>query len=287
MNSFKIIEKKIPKQIEIVFCGMCEPFQNPACTDMILYAYKQCHVVSIFTTLAGLSLSNAKRIITHIPINKNRFRFSVHLPSQERMEHIPITRQYIDVLKYLLNTKADITYHYHGKKIHHMLTDIFAKSSYIPEYAQLHNRAGYIHMSNIRSPKRLRGTIGCNCWGHIILPDGTVLLCPNDYKMQYILGDLLTSDYTTIQHNSIVQRIQKGFNNEAMHTLCRYCPDTINKNAIAYYYNTPFSWDKIPLRFKLFLYHYDKPTYGNLKKIKNIITGNPAPKIHDNLWLEY
>lgn len=40
-DDFQLYTERIPPEVEIWFAGMCEPWLNPECTEMILYAHKK------------------------------------------------------------------------------------------------------------------------------------------------------------------------------------------------------------------------------------------------------
>src|SRR5258708_151855 len=51
---FKNCVDKLPSHVNIHFSGMSEPWQNPECTRMLLYAHRQGYKMRVFTTLAGM-----------------------------------------------------------------------------------------------------------------------------------------------------------------------------------------------------------------------------------------
>ena len=53
-ETFKICIDKIPKRLLIIFIGFAEPFLNPECIKMIIYAHNSGHLVRVFSTLANL-----------------------------------------------------------------------------------------------------------------------------------------------------------------------------------------------------------------------------------------
>ena len=74
MEDFIKILNHIPTVTLIRFCGMCEPFLNPQCADMIVYAKEKGFHVDCYSTLAGLDSHDVARVmdavdgfIPHIP----------------------------------------------------------------------------------------------------------------------------------------------------------------------------------------------------------------------------
>ena len=77
LETFKTCINNTPEDIEICFLGMSEPWLNPYCTDMILYANSVRHLGWSSTTLTGMTLEDLSRI-KHIP-----FYLSIHVPSDD------------------------------------------------------------------------------------------------------------------------------------------------------------------------------------------------------------
>jgi len=262
MDTFRQIEKALPKGIEIVFCGMCEPFQNPNCTDMLLYAHKKGRIVSIYTTLMGLSLKNIKKILSTIPLNDSINRFVIHLPSKDNLENIIINQTYLSVLSKILSSNSNIKFHHHGKDLHPKIKKIIDKSSYKSIYIQPHNRAGSLDSPKYISSVRKRGKISCNCWGHIILPNGLVVLCPNDYKLNFVLGNILETPFSNLLTSPVLKKIYKSWQKENIDSPCRYCSDAKNIDLTAKYYNSPFTLSKIPTIIKMYFYKNHQKLYS-------------------------
>ena len=59
---------------------------------------------------------------------------------------------------------------------------------------------------------------------NVILPDGTVLLCPQDYGMKHVLGNLFYESYQDIINSSEMEKVKKGCNGDcSIEILCRSC----------------------------------------------------------------
>ena len=78
MMSFEVFKAclgKVPKDVLIVFAGMCEPWLNPECTDMVVYAHKHGYKVLVHTTLVNMRPNDVD------VLSNCSFRlFDVHLP---------------------------------------------------------------------------------------------------------------------------------------------------------------------------------------------------------------
>ena len=70
-EEYKYAIDKVPTNVRIDFSGMCEPFVNPHCADMILYAAAKGHPLALYTTLQGATeedYQKLKNIATHLAI---------------------------------------------------------------------------------------------------------------------------------------------------------------------------------------------------------------------------
>jgi DNA repair photolyase len=77
LQNFKNCLDKIPRYVRINFSGMSEPWLNPDCTKMLLYAHKKGFTITVFTTTVGLSIKDID-LIKKIPFKS----FTVHLPEK-------------------------------------------------------------------------------------------------------------------------------------------------------------------------------------------------------------
>lgn len=92
-EDFKTVIDKVPEGTRIDFSGMCEPFANRRCTDMILYAADRGFPLALYTTLQGATMEDWEKLkgVTFEVV-------TVHLPDCEGRSHFLITEEYLDVL---------------------------------------------------------------------------------------------------------------------------------------------------------------------------------------------
>lgn len=69
LANFKKMLKNVSKETMIVFGGYSEPFQNPECSNMILYAHSQGHKVQVWTTFVGFTEKDAE-LIKDVPFQR-------------------------------------------------------------------------------------------------------------------------------------------------------------------------------------------------------------------------
>lgn len=224
LKTFKNCIDKIPATEEIRFSGMSEPWLNKECTKMLLYAHKRKHKISIFTTLVGMNVSDIEAIES-IPI---RF-INVHLPNQELTEKISINEHYLKVLNKLCKSKIKFSLHTRlksgiPKKLKTVLGDINVG------LRPLSNRAGNLNLKNILPIKRKQGRIYCP-WKPdlrtsnytVLLPNGEVLFCCQDFGMRHILGNLLLHSYNSLFGKELALIKRNMQQDGTQDILCRYC----------------------------------------------------------------
>lgn len=175
-DTFKTCIDKLDDSTEIHFTGMCEPFLNPKCMDMIEYASLK-HKVLISTTLRGLKAKDIPRLEAIDFID-----FAIHMPAKSG-DSIPDSK----FLKAIGNSSIqNLKYHCHGE------------TDYKVTYVNTHTRAGNVEGQQV-TPKA--GFIHCerNKQCPVLLPNGDLVLCCMDYGLQYVVGNLLTQDIKDIE----------------------------------------------------------------------------------------
>lgn len=227
---------KLPAGCHVVFSGMCEPWLNPNCSRMVEYAYNKEYVVRVYTTLVGMKLSDVE-ILKRIDFPDDEHGFIIHLPSEENIEHIKIDKQYLHVLEEIYESSIPAQYHFHGLKLHPILEKFFRHRVATIEQFPPHSRAGNLQENELK--KRRIGVIGClkmklyDSYGPILLPDGTMILCCQDYSMKHILGNLKDQTFEEILQSKEIKKIESGFKNERVDTLCRRCEYSYDVNWLA------------------------------------------------------
>lgn len=239
LDVFKACIDKIPPSVVIYFSGMCEPWLNPECTKMLLYAHETGHRIGVFTSLVGMGLSDIS-LLEPIPFTV----FCVHLPSDKGREGIKIDKNYLEVLEKLAKSKISPSYVvFNGAPKQDVKALLRNK---IVARLKVCSRGRNIEMESMALPKRRRGAIGCalNLRGNMLLPNGDVILCCVDYGMKHVLGNLLTSDYDSLFRGEEFLRIKRGLRDESEDILCRYCEE--------YAYNANlFTRSFVPLVYNL------------------------------------
>ena len=242
---FKRCIDNVPKKVEIIFSGFCEPWLNPECTKMVLYAHKKGHVISVYTTLIGMTLTDID-LLESIPFRV----FIVHLPFNKKNENIKIDEQYLALLSKISQSRIDPNYiGIHIREEEPALKQILKvlKGKEI-DHEIANTRASNLDETINSPPLRKNGKISCprNLRVNILLPNGDVVLCCMDFGLRHTLGNLLNSDYKSLFRGKELARIKKGLIDDTSDILCRYCEYC---NSSSYYLN------------RLFLPNPRKPAY--------------------------
>ena len=215
---FKVCVDKIPPDVEVVFSGFSEPWLNPECTKMVLYAHKKGHKVSAYTTLAGMGEGDVD-LLEEVPFR----HFDVHLPSAEGYEKTKVNDDYLRVLRKINHSGIKKAYFIHFGSIHPEIKPLLKAKDIRRHYT--HTRAGNLEFRSMLPPKRKHGHIGCtrNLSYNVLLPNGDVVLCCMDYGMQHVLGNLLSCEYNSLFSSEEFLKVKKGLRDESLDILCRYC----------------------------------------------------------------
>ena len=230
-DNYKICIDKLPNTCDIHFAAMCEPWLNPQCTDMVLYAHEKGHKIVASTTLVGVT-ENDFNLIRNIPFKA----FGLHIPDSLGYTKINITDEYLRLLKLFCEAKnpgggALVTsYSCHSEDVHPAIADI------VPKWVkgiQLIDFAGNVDSSELKaaSSKTTKRDIVCiedRLKQNILLPNGLVTLCCMDFGIKHILGNLLTQSWDELHQSPEYIKIQNGMKDDEADILCRNCTNARN-----------------------------------------------------------
>lgn len=212
LEDFKTIIDKVPQTVRIDFSGMCEPFANPYCSDMILYAYEKKHRLALYTTLQGATIEDYEKL-KHV-----RYEVvTIHVPDREESGHFNITPDYLE----LLSKWETHNYSCHGtidERVMHSM-----KRRNLITY--MHDRAGNVEDRPHRNINP-RVPLWCQTSGkemdhNVLLPDGTVIMCCMDYGMTGVFGNLLEQSYEEVLNSEEAQKMRATLNEGE--SICRHC----------------------------------------------------------------
>ncbi len=225
MEDFIKILNHIPTVTLIRFCGMCEPFLNPQCADMIVYAKEKGFHVDCYSTLVGLDSHDVARVMDAVD------GFIPHIPDKEMNAGIPVTDEYIkkltSVLEYRRNGQRLVEYvSSHGEpdeRIKALIPDEVSISTWMQD------RAGNLEGDNLHVLHvEMNSPISCEFCdnrleSNILLPNGDLLICCMDYGMEYVFGNLLNEPYEKILNSEEANRVRNDMIYGSQKTICHNC----------------------------------------------------------------
>jgi hypothetical protein len=213
-GEFAAMRRNIPTDCQMQFAGWCEPFVNPAAARMMVECAMEGRPLSLYTTLVG---ATARKIveIARLPF----ITFTVHLPDAEGNSVIRVGTDYRDALACVLLLKpANLRIVAHGPTVHESVRDMVPRC----ENQGIHSVAG--HSDVLRAPER-QGPVFCEpagpgCYDHnVMLPNGDVYSCCQDWGMEYKVGNLLEQRYETLAQRQTL--------------LCRRCDMSVDAGRVA------------------------------------------------------
>jgi hypothetical protein len=186
---FKMILSTVPKNVIVSFSGFCEPFVNPAAIEMMQFANESGYSVELFTTLRGASIDDVNKLLT-IPFHN----LCLHLPDGQVLA-FPLTQEYmLNVFKVIQGVRNALLMTMNDNFITNNRENVARGINLKP------HRSGRCH-------KRVLPQF-------VVIPNGDVHLCCQDFGLEHRLGNLLTEDYALIRSRFF---LSKKYN------LCRFC----------------------------------------------------------------
>lgn len=216
LDDYKRAIDKVPPGTRIDFSGMCEPFTNKDCTQMILYAYEKGFPLALYTTLQGATESDYEAL------KCVRFEVvTIHLPDCEGRSHFNITDEYL----HLLSKWWCHAYSVHGR-IDDRVLPYLQHNNFI---TYMHDRAGNV---DGRPHKTISPGVRLSCatsrreMNHnVLLPNGDVITCCMDYGMTGVFGNLFTQDYNAVLNSPAACKMRATL--DCGESICRHCTNAI------------------------------------------------------------
>jgi hypothetical protein len=244
VDTFKKCLSTIDTAVDIHFSGYVEAFENPNAIEMVEYAVQKGHKVGINTTLMFMS----KEIIDRL-VKIGRFKhFHVHTPSATYFETIgrigktpflrgvpedeqktgkEISEKYFDLLDYMIDNARAVGAHFHthsapGKALHPEIEERFGDRIRAIGYRNrgLNSRAGNI--GKLTGEALWKDNWCKRIIQNVLLPDGSVQLCCQDYGLEEPIGNLLHMDYTELFQTKRFKEIMNG-----RASICQRCDDGV------------------------------------------------------------
>ncbi len=212
LSNFKLVLSKIPHYVRIDFSGMAEPWANPDATAMLAHTLKQGFNISVYTTLYGITLDQAKEITALLTEHANQVEIlCLHLPDQNgNMRGFRHSGEFEAVLAAFIKLgtgkivrRFDAMTMDKGGAVHPQLQNLVRG---LPAWMG-HTRAGSLDTSEIgpqpvENTPRHQSPVSCSFtpfYDHnVLLPNGDVVICCMDYSVKHKIGNLIESDYFTL-----------------------------------------------------------------------------------------
>jgi hypothetical protein len=222
-DTFNRCLSKIPPGVSIHFLGMAEPWLNPDCTRMLMRSHAAGHQISVSTTLIGMRPSDID-MFKSIPFEM----FILHLPGADNAMKIKVDAAYLNLLTQICNSDLQNLRLKRFCKLHPAIEPIVKDVREI-QWPTM-NRSNNLTGAHIPVTKKVKGNIKCHrIRNNVLLPNGEVTLCCNDYGLQHIIGNLLTGSYDALFKSDEFRRVRNGMKDNASEILCRYCSEPCMK----------------------------------------------------------
>jgi hypothetical protein len=216
LEDFRKCLATVPAATSVTFAGMAEPWLNPDCTDMLVHAYGRGHQIVVYTTALGIKVEDVAKM------EGIRFKhLCIHLPDAEGRMKMPVTNDYLLGLAALVKAFPDHNYSLIGP-LHPAVRGVLGHD--VPDSTSaLHSRANNLkHVWQV--PRRTGRLDTRHCNNHnVLLPNGDVALCCQDYGLKHILGNLLRQNYDSIFEGEGFSKLMRGMTDESVDILCRTC----------------------------------------------------------------
>ena len=237
LETFKKCLSTIPLHVGLNFTGYVEPFLAPDTADMILHAAESGYSILLNTTLVGLKKEdwmkikdiNYRELHIHLPSCSFDEMIGVKIPV-ETYEHEgrkikALSEEYYDMLNFLIQNPGNgwgqykLDFHCLGD-LHPELADL--TNHFYVGIRQVNSRAMNILLEKkdkVPPEENIRG----NCsrvYQNVLLPDGSLSLCCQDYGLDEVLGNLVENTWDEYEASETVKRIRKEGAD-----LCDYCEE--------------------------------------------------------------
>lgn len=216
LEDYKKAIDKVPAGTRIDFSGMCEPFANKQCAEMILYAAEKGFPLALYTTLQGARLKDY-----YLLKDVNYEVVTIHLPDKDGRSHFVITDEYLELLS-LWETN---NYSCHGRIDDRVLPYIKQRNL----ITFMHDRAGNVECRphiNIDPHRMLRCMTSGTAMNHnVLLPNGDVLMCCMDYGYTGKFGNLFKQGYDEVIGSDKACAMRATL--DEGESICRHCANAI------------------------------------------------------------
>ena len=236
LEQFKKYISTIPSSVQLNFTGYVEPLLAKDAPDMMLHADEKGHRVMLNTTLMGLTpeiwdrFKNLRFVNVHIHLPSATYHEMIGVEKPTRYveidgkEYKAISQEYFDMILYILqnpNNQA-ILWHCHGD-LHPQLNPL--RNAVNIGVRDINSRAMNLLLEKTEKvPEKLNIRGKCpRVHQNVLLPDGNLSLCCQDYGLDSLMGNLSEQTWDEYRNSEHAQEI---FKNGA--DLCDYCEESVD-----------------------------------------------------------
>ena len=257
LANFKIILDKIPLHVRIDFSGMAEPWANPSATDMLEHALIRGFQVAVYTTLSGMSIDDATRVIGFMERYRPQFEeVVIHVPDASgNMRGWRNSDEYGRVLARFLALQQ--RGRHESRRVYVMTMDASGRVHGDLHLRHLgvrferwygHSRAGSLDPAiaqRIGAQSALHHECAVSCAStpfydqNVLLPNGDVVLCCMDYSLKHRIGNLLRQNYSDLFLSPELTRLRAD-NARPEFSKCSICKSC--HNVVTYHLEPGAAW---------------------------------------------
>lgn len=196
------------------FSGLGEPWINPRCTDMVLYAHeKQMHVVA-YSTLSHTTIEDLERM-KDVPFGL----FQVHVPDKNGLFHEAKLTQAREKYIALKENISKLRITCVGGGPVDWAVEIFGD---MIEDVPICPRAGHLTNGLAIIPSFRKVKCGKYLLKHMVWPDGTVCVCCIDFQNDFPIGNLTDPNFFKEREAKLLPIIEQQLN-PLSNIICKHC----------------------------------------------------------------
>lgn len=224
LENLKRYMSTVPKPTEVQVAGFSEPLAAKDIAEMLKFLSDDGRKLLIFTTLQGVPRSVIRRVFS-LPNLFVRFHFP-DISGNSKMIVTPELIKNFEVAIRMIENNGGCYLSCCWGELPKEMGHLVSKIEHCEDVNTLTDFSG-----NVEIPwhkfKRKKGKIECGrTCKHIILPDGRVSMCAQDWTLDYLVGDLNTQTFEEITYGDINQDFQRRCLTENEEIICRNCSDS-------------------------------------------------------------
>ena len=204
LPDFFAILQHVPNHVRIDFSGYAEPWANPECSTMLALALESGRNVALYTTLQGMQSPGL--VLELLAAHAEQVEVvCLHLPDTTgNMRGHKDTAEWRHARDLFLAAKP-------GRRFEtiHMGEPVLPAPALVRFRG--HDRAGALDRGSLPLEPAMRhhGPVSCSFTPfydqNVVLPNGDVYLCCNDYGLRHKLGNLLAESWEHMQRGLLLE----------------------------------------------------------------------------------